>query len=148
MMTWHSSGLSTNLSWSIMLCSERSQAPSEKSQHAPFGPDTRGELDAKEDNSSSRGTIKEKEEKMETFRSPRIIIMCQGGTMAGRQCNKKRAFLSFIYTVCHLSFILCDLLFILCDLSFILCDHAKISYLYAIPVKIVSIYCLMYYKLT
>ena len=45
--TWHSPGLSTNLSWSKMLFSERSQAPSEKSQHAPLDPE-RGELEAVE----------------------------------------------------------------------------------------------------
>ena len=101
MVTWHSSGLSTNLSWSIMLCSDRSHAPSEKSQHAPFGPE-RGELDAMEEN--RKETINhfskenEEEDKMKTFRSARII-MCQGGTMAGRQCNKKIAFLSFTYTL-------------------------------------------------
>ena len=47
--TWHSPGLSTNLSWSKMLFSERSQAPSEKSQHAPLNPN-RGELEAVEMN--------------------------------------------------------------------------------------------------
>ena len=41
-VTWHSSGLSTNLSWSIMLVSERSQAPSVKSQQAPFEPGSGG----------------------------------------------------------------------------------------------------------
>jgi len=46
-IAWHSPGLSTNLSWSKMLFSERSQAPSEKSQHAPLDPE-RGELEAVE----------------------------------------------------------------------------------------------------
>jgi len=41
-IAWHSSGLSTNLSWSIMLVSERSQAPSVKSQQAPFEPESGG----------------------------------------------------------------------------------------------------------
>ena len=47
--TWHSPGLLTKLSWSKMLFSERSQAPSEKSQHAPLNPN-RGELEAVEMN--------------------------------------------------------------------------------------------------
>ena len=70
MMTWHSSGLSTNLSWSIMLCSDRSHAPSEKSQHAPFGPE-RGELDAMEENRKETINLftkeDEEDDKMEKF---------------------------------------------------------------------------------
>ena len=65
----------------------------------------------------------------------------QGDSVTKRELS----YLSFIlcdihFRLCHLSFILSDLLFILCDLSFILCDHAKINLLYAITVKIMSMY--------
>jgi len=86
-IAWHSSGLSTNLSWSRMLFSERSQAPSEKSQHAPLAPE-RGEQEAGVENRREKinhfakeGEDKE-EQKVENFGSLRLImIMCQSGTI-------------------------------------------------------------------
>ena len=56
--TWHSPGLSTNMSRSMMLSSERSHAPSLKSQHVPFDPD-RGEQEAVESKRREKTKMKQ-----------------------------------------------------------------------------------------